>query len=305
MGSESQAAEAGFNTQAVERLTGVPADTFRAWERRYGVPSPRRLPGGRRVYSSRDVEVVRWLRHQTEAGFTVSMAVASLQQQGGLPPAPAATSLAPAELTRSLVDAALRFDTDGVEMALSQAMAAHPLEVVCLEVVKPALVDLGERWHRGEITPATEHFATGLVRRRLEQLAAVLDGGPTRPLVIVGAGPGELHDVGALIFSILLRRHGVRVVFLGQDVPLDGVLEASRRLQPDMVCLSAVTADAVAGLEAAARALAALPPPAPRVAFGGQAFDADPSTRERVPGVYLGADAVEAARSATALLTGR
>jgi MerR family transcriptional regulator, light-induced transcriptional regulator len=305
MSGESQSAEAGFNTQAVERLTGVPADTFRAWERRYGVPSPRRLPGGRRVYSSRDVEVVRWLRQQTEAGFTVSMAVAQLQQQGGLPPAPISPSLAPAELTRSVVEAALRFDTAGVETALSQAMASHPLEVVCLEVVKPALVELGELWHRGEVTPATEHFATGLVRRRLEQLAAVLDGGPSRPLVVVGAGPGELHDVGALLFSVLLRRHGVRVVFLGQNVPLEGAVDVSRRLEPDMVCLSAATPDAAAQVATTARALAALPAPAPRVVFGGQAFDASPPLRERVPGTYLGPDAAEAARRAAAMLTGR
>jgi hypothetical protein len=33
-----------YNTQAVVQLTGVPAPTFRAWERRYGVPRPARLP---------------------------------------------------------------------------------------------------------------------------------------------------------------------------------------------------------------------------------------------------------------------
>src|SRR5215207_1675441 len=70
----------GYNTHAVERLTGVPATTFRAWERRYGMPSPRRLPGGQRVYGERDVAVVRWLREQTERGLSARLAVAQLRQ---------------------------------------------------------------------------------------------------------------------------------------------------------------------------------------------------------------------------------
>ena len=40
-----------FNTKAVSQETGVPADTFRAWERRYGVPRPQRTEGGHRLYS--------------------------------------------------------------------------------------------------------------------------------------------------------------------------------------------------------------------------------------------------------------
>src|SRR5919199_705808 len=65
-----------YNTAAVVRTSGVPAATFRAWERRYGFPRPERLPAGQRLYSERDVAAIRWLHEQTERGLTISRAVA-------------------------------------------------------------------------------------------------------------------------------------------------------------------------------------------------------------------------------------
>src|SRR5689334_1137828 len=64
-----------FNTKAVARETGVPADTFRAWERRYGIPRPQRTAGGHRLYSERDIGIIRWLRDRTNEGVNISHAV--------------------------------------------------------------------------------------------------------------------------------------------------------------------------------------------------------------------------------------
>jgi methanogenic corrinoid protein MtbC1 len=213
------------------------------------------------------------------------------------------SSHAPGVLAHRLVAAAQRFDSRGVEQALSHALAAHPFEVVCLSVVRPALMELGERWRSGEITPAVEHFATGLIRRRLEHVDAVLDAGAGRPLVVVGAGPGEMHDVGALIFSILLRRHGLHVVYLGANLPQEALVDVARRLEPELLCLSATLRETAAALPGVAAELSALSP-APRLVFGGRAFDEDPqlvATVASVAGIYLGPDAQQAALEAERL----
>ncbi|CAN5565712.1 cobalamin-dependent protein [soil metagenome] len=65
-----------YNTRAVVQRTGVPADTIRAWERRYGAPAPCRTTGNQRLYSERDLALICWLRDQTRAGLTISQAVA-------------------------------------------------------------------------------------------------------------------------------------------------------------------------------------------------------------------------------------
>src|SRR4249919_2127479 len=75
-----------FNTKAVARETGVPADTFRAWERRYGIPRPQRTPGGHRLYSERDIRIIRWLRDRTDEGVNISHAVMLLSNTLDTPP---------------------------------------------------------------------------------------------------------------------------------------------------------------------------------------------------------------------------
>jgi methanogenic corrinoid protein MtbC1 len=275
-------------------MTGVPATTFRAWERRYGLPSPRRLPGGRRIYGERDVAVVRWLREQTESGLSVSLAVAQLRQAPATVSAPGRGTFPLSDLAAAVVQAAREFDAAALDRSLSHALAAHPLEAVCLEVVQPALVELGECWHRGEISPAVEHFATALVRRRLEQLASILDWGAGRPLVVLGAAPEEQHEIGVLMVSLFWRRRGLRVVYLGADVSADAAVEVSHHLRPDFFCLSASTPAGAKNLGIVADTLAGLQHDRPRFGFGGRAFAQDPSLVAGINGTYLGNDAATA-----------
>jgi DNA-binding transcriptional MerR regulator len=91
-----------YNVRAVAQQTGLSAATLRAWERRYGFPAPQRTASGYRLYSSRDIRLLRWLKGQLERGLSISQAVAllsSLRASGQDPtepgvhltPAPAST----------------------------------------------------------------------------------------------------------------------------------------------------------------------------------------------------------------------
>lgn len=68
-----------YGIHAAGRLTGLKPGTLRAWERRYGIPSPGRRPNGHRLYTEYDIRLVRWLRAQTNAGLTIGRAVDFLQ----------------------------------------------------------------------------------------------------------------------------------------------------------------------------------------------------------------------------------
>jgi DNA-binding transcriptional MerR regulator len=64
-----------FNLKAVLRETGLAADTLRAWERRYGLPTPQRTAGGHRLYSQYDIETIKWLIARQAEGLSISRAV--------------------------------------------------------------------------------------------------------------------------------------------------------------------------------------------------------------------------------------
>lgn len=140
-----------FNLKAVVRETGVAAPTLRTWERRYGLPRPQRAPSGRRLYSRRDVETVRWLAQRLSEGMAIGQAVAlwrSLEEAGKDPLAehPSRSSeRLPAEqeaLERwrdAWVAACLAFDEAAADAAFGQALAVFPPEVVCTGVLREGL----------------------------------------------------------------------------------------------------------------------------------------------------------------------
>jgi MerR family transcriptional regulator, light-induced transcriptional regulator len=165
------------------------------------------------------------------------------------------------------------------------------VEQVAEEILAPTLLEVGERWHRGEATVVQEHFATAILRRRLNVMFHAYDQPAAGPLAITGSAPTEWHDVGILLVSLALRRNGWRVIYLGQNVPADHLLSEIRRLQPDLVCLSATTREGAAELVQVYDGIAALPAPRPRLIFGGRAFNLTPNLRERFSGAYVGASA--------------
>ena len=294
-----------FNTKADARETGVPADTFRAWERRYGVPRPQRTAGGHRLYSERDIGIIRWLRDRTNEGVNISHAVMLLTDILDAPanvPANNGEARALDRMVGEFVHALTEFDVATGERVLNEAFAIHPFEQVLLELIQPSMVEVGELWHRGQINVAVEHFATQFVRRKLAGLMNVFEGVGSRGTIIVGCAPSELHDLGVLMSALFLVRRGWHVVYLGPQVPEIDLLEAVRTIKPLLVCLSASTVATAMELIAVARNLSEAFPNL-LFGYGGRVFNNNPEIRTSMPGTFLGHDAREFVETANALLS--
>src|SRR5579864_3377340 len=297
-----------YNINAVVQRTGVPATTIRAWERRYDYPKPHRDDDGQRLYSEHDVQTISWLHDQTKHGVAISRAVDILGS--GHARADAAVVQAPprggrsfAALRADLGQALLDLDADRADVVLAEAFTLFPVEDVCLQVFQPLLVDVGDRWHVGELSVAEEHYATSFVRARLFGLLQAYQPPHSRgPLVFTACAPDEWHEVGILIVSVFLARRGVTVRYLGPNLPLEGLAAIVARHHPAAVVLSAQSQETARKLRRAAQAVQDGPPPHPRVVFGGQAFNSDPKLRASVEGTYVGPDAAAASDAIASLI---
>jgi DICT domain-containing protein len=69
----------------VARQTGVPEGTLRMWETRYGFPVPERLPSGHRRYTDDDVQRVRQVSRDREAGMSMPAAIERAEQLASEP----------------------------------------------------------------------------------------------------------------------------------------------------------------------------------------------------------------------------
>lgn len=297
-----------FNLKAVVQETGIKPDTLRAWERRYGLPEPERSPGGHRLYSQRDIEILQWLMARQEEGLTISRAVDlwnTLKADGedplrnveyGLREEGESTPIEGEELStlaEKWVDACLRFDERSADRVLTQAFAIYPVETVVLEILQNGLHEIGEGWFRGEVSVQQEHFATALASRRLDVMLSATPP-PTRPgRIIVACPPQEEHAFAQMLLTLLLRRRGWDTIYLGANVPFEQMEQSIEKVRPQLVILTAQRLATAANLYDMARIVNQKEIP---VAFGGRIFIASESLTERIPGYYLGAsfeDAVQ------------
>ncbi len=291
-----------FNLKAVVRQTGLKPDTLRAWERRYGLPTPARTEGGHRLYSQRDVDTIKWLMARQREGLSISRAVdqwRQLEAEGRDPLQMATPIAAPApvspflrgeggtltQLREDWIAACLVYDEQRAEQVVNQAFALYPPESVAVELLQRAVAQIGEAWHQGEVTVQQEHFCSALTIRRLEALIMTAPP-PTRPGRILAACPeGEDHVIGLLLLTFLLRRRGWAVVYLGANVPVDWLETTVAATRPQLAILAAQQLPTAATLLDMAQVLQREGVP---LAYGGLIFNLLPALRERLAGHFLG-----------------
>ncbi|MGE5378952.1 MAG: MerR family transcriptional regulator [Bacteroidota bacterium] len=292
-----------YNLKVVLKETGLAADTLRAWERRYGLPRPQRTAGGHRLYSQRDIETIKWLMKRQAEGLSISRAVDLWNEQlaSGTDPLAglAQTSLIPASsvpiqyqaettldmLREDWIQACMDFSETTAEQTLNQAFSMFPVEAVCLEVLQKGMSEVGNLWYTNRASVQQEHFASALAMRRLDALLGASPL-PTRPqTVLMGCPPDEWHTFTPLLLSLLLRRRGLNVVYLGANVPEDQFASTALTLKAELVILVAQQLITAARLQHIAQILSSRNI---RVAFGGRIFTVHPELPHYIAGHFLG-----------------
>jgi len=245
----------------LSRRTGVSPELLRAWERRYSLLKPTRSTGGLRLYTSDDVERVTRMQQHLADGLAAAEAAALASAR----PAEMDGLAFDAAAVRHDLGAALEsFDDADAQAVLDSVLSMTTLDTVLAEVVLPYLHELGERWERGEVSVAQEHFASAVLRGRLLGLARGWSRG-FGPRVLLACLPGEQHDLGLIAFGLALRARGWRIAYLGGDMPIESVISAAHAVDPVFVVLSAVDAERVRRSTAELKSLAR----AQRICLGG------------------------------------
>jgi methylmalonyl-CoA mutase cobalamin-binding subunit len=209
-------------------LTGIAPATLRVWERRYGVVSPVRSPGGYRLYDDGALRRLAAMKGLVDSGWGAAQAAQRVLEE----PPGAVVTARPAKPVvgdvTALSRAARDFDAATLDAALDEAFASGGFEEVVDGWLMPSLAELGNGWLARSVTVAGEHFVSATVQRRLaghfEDAAASAHG----PVVLVGLARGSRHEIGVLAFATALRRAGLDVVYLGADLPPEEWLATAR-----------------------------------------------------------------------------
>ncbi len=176
-------------------------------------------------------------------------------------------------------------------------------ETALLDVLAPAMRDVGDGWERGELRVGDEHRATAVATRLVGRLGPMfVRRGRPRGTVVVACAPGDSHALPAAMVASVLRGRGYAVIELGGDTPQNSVLAeaeaAGDRLRG--VVISVSSGDRLEAARNVATAARSVTPDSP-VLVGGPAVVSDAEAES------LGSDgwAADAAGLAALLATPR
>jgi DNA-binding transcriptional MerR regulator len=258
-----------YRIKSVAALTGVAATTLRAWERRYDLVTPRRTESGYRVYSEEDVAILAQVKALVDRGYKVGEAVEMVRRgTPALPPSDVASDELDS-IRAALLEPLLEMDRAGA-LQVYDRLAALPFDRQMDEVLLPLLREVGDRWQRGEVGVAQEHFCTAFARGRLITMLESLAVGARRGSEAVCAGaPGEAHELGLMAVAIHLAMRGWRVTYLGADVPVEELEPLLTRRRPQLLCCSLILTRPRDQVLQLARALRDASPRETTVVLGG------------------------------------
>jgi methanogenic corrinoid protein MtbC1 len=139
-------------------------------------------------------------------------------------------------------------DRQGSLQIMDAALLHRSYKDLLVDVLAPALREVGNRWSRGVIDVADEHRATEI---SLELLYLVGNRftrrGRKRGAVVIGCAPGERHSMPAALVAGAVRSNGFSVDWLGADVPATAFVVAARG-HPDLAAVGiSATSAALAG----------------------------------------------------------
>jgi DNA-binding transcriptional MerR regulator/methylmalonyl-CoA mutase cobalamin-binding subunit len=248
-----------YSIKAVSQATGLSVETLRAWERRYGIVAPQRDDLGRRVYRAEDVLRLRRLREATERGHPIGrLAQLGDQQLGDLLEGSGSAPLQAScnAFVERILEAAQRFRATDCEQSLTLAIAMLPPQQLTRDVLQPLLHEVGERWHRGELTIAQERMVSSFVRKHVALVLDTYDRCAHRPAIVFATLPGERHELGLLMSAMICASLGFKVHYLGPDLPSQEIAHFAREVGAIVVALSVVMLDSLPTLPAQLERLA-------------------------------------------------
>jgi len=238
------AGEAKYRVGMVSKMTGLSTHTLRMWEKRYAAVLPKRTEAGGRLYTDTDVERLRLLHKLVQSGHSIG-GIANLPDGDlrGMTAAAPATSIQAVsqhlpELRERVMAAIERLRIQEAELLLTNAaLSTEPCEFL-KSVVAPILVEVGERWERGELRMAHEHACSALMRGLLFSLIRLYPANDAQRRVVVGTPAKEDHELGAMMVAMLAAMHGWSVLYLGPDLPAEEIAYAVNETDADLLMLS-------------------------------------------------------------------
>ncbi len=227
-----------YSIKDLERISGIKAHTIRIWEQRYNIINPNRTDTNIRHYTDEDLKSILNIGILNNNGYKISK-ISKMKKDE--------INSSVLEITHNSFDANVQVDNliiamsemdeDRFEKFLSANILRTGFERTFLEILHPFMVKVAILWITNSINPAQEHFISNLVRQKLiaaiDGIAHSSDSKSEKCLLYLPEN--ELHEINLLFANLVLKRQGLKTIYLGQSVPYNDIKMVCDLHQPTYI----------------------------------------------------------------------
>jgi DNA-binding transcriptional MerR regulator/methylmalonyl-CoA mutase cobalamin-binding subunit len=226
-----------FTIKDLENLSGIKAHTIRIWEQRYSFLNPSRTDTNIRYYSNEELKTVLNIALLNKYGYKIS----HIDRMSDTEIKDKILSLSQIEaqqerIINEMIHCMVDMNMESFEKLLNENVSLRGIEKTITQFIFPFLERIGILWMTNHINPAQEHLVTNIIRQKL---IVGIDGTHTllssKSLILLFLPEGEHHELGLLFVYYLLKRRGVKVIYLGSNVPVKDMEYVAKLKQPDAI----------------------------------------------------------------------
>lgn len=214
----SEAQSAYFPIRIVSSETGVNAITLRAWERRYGLITPKRTAKGHRLYTEEDIRLVKQVVTLLDRGIPISQAKAMLDH-GDIDTSTDVPVTSNEDIPNSwssyrdkLSVAVRQFDDHALNHVFEELTNFFPVDISLRHLFIPFLELLRED-NKTALSYSYQQFYSGFLCARLaSRLAEPASRQADAKLLVTSVTPQSSIDL--LMLANLLRPLGIHPIYV-------------------------------------------------------------------------------------------
>jgi DNA-binding transcriptional MerR regulator len=227
-----------FSISQLSRYSGIKPHTIRIWEKRYNALKPVRSEGNTRYYDNSQLRRLLNIVSLADTDHKISELCGMPDKKlFGLINQTIEESISSTGrheyFISQLIAAGMSYDEQHFDKIFGSCVVRYGLRETYTKVIYPMLVRIGLMWSGDSVPPANEHFMSNLVKQKI--IAAIDSLPPFKPSAnkwLLFLKENELHELGLLFASWVIRLSGAQVIYLGADVPFVSLAEAIKATKP-------------------------------------------------------------------------
>lgn len=236
-----------YSIKEVEVLSGVKAHTLRIWEQRYDLVIPKRTETNIRYYTDDQLRQILNISLLNQSGVKISHIAKLSVDDINKKIEKLENTESPHDLfINSLINSMIELDSVKFSESVDKAINNFPFEIFCTDIVFTFLKRIGILWISGSITPAQEHFASNILKRKI--ICAIenlkVEPSPNPKKFVLFLPEGEFHELSLTMSEYIILNSGHKTYYFGASLPIVDLEQVVQAVNADyLFCVMLVYKD--------------------------------------------------------------